>query len=128
MRHCPICRSTQGIRRSPPRGFWEERVYRMVSLRPFRCNICGHRFIRFSTQRLPLKTGRVHWQTGFRVFLQRDVPMDFPELIEAIARTEKELRKDAASTGTATASGQPEPPTDSLASHWSKHGRLKAGP
>jgi VanZ family protein len=46
VRQCPKCRAAR-VYRSRRRGHWE-RCTRLVPLAPFRCDICGHRFWRFT--------------------------------------------------------------------------------
>lgn len=56
MQRCPQCKSDR-IRRSKRRGLIE-RVLAIVSLRPFRCGDCKHRFFR-TTWRLRMGTGNL---------------------------------------------------------------------
>ena len=50
---CPVCRSTQ-IHRSKRRGTFERRVLALVFVRPFRCEMCDHRFFRGSLAARPI--------------------------------------------------------------------------
>ncbi len=47
LRRCPVCRAVSGHRQTHPRGFWESRIFPLLGLRPFRCEFCRSRFLRF---------------------------------------------------------------------------------
>jgi predicted Zn-ribbon and HTH transcriptional regulator len=50
MNCCPHCRSEQ-IRRSQRRGFVERGPLTLLSVKPFRCKDCRHRFFRWPVTR-----------------------------------------------------------------------------
>ena len=43
MLNCPLCHSKR-IHRSKRKGIFERKVLAMMSVRPFRCDLCDHRF------------------------------------------------------------------------------------
>jgi transposase-like protein len=61
MLNCPRCHSKR-IHRSRRKGIFERKVLAMMSVRPYRCDLCDHRFFRraLTALRGALRTAGTH--------------------------------------------------------------------
>ena len=92
MKVCPVCGKEDSLRLSDTKGFWEEKAYPLVLLRPFKCSKCRSRFYRFSW-----KNGRSHrgrkkraaTDDGAFSTLKQPSQQEFEKLIEEIHEAEK---------------------------------------